>query len=260
MSVHLAPFPLLPADTAHAVKSVFNIENLYLAIGDQLEFLFEDLNLDDLDSFGGKPAAVLFILAMVTIFQFAENLPDHQAADAVRARMDWKYALHLPLDYPGFEPSELSEFRQRLLLDSAGQFVFQDMLTRLAKLSLLGSRDRRRVNAMDVLMAIDTLSRAERVARVMSLALETLASRRPDWLRVISLPHWYERYGQMRATLQLPSSKEEQEALAQAIGADISYLLEAIAETDAPDLALLSEVQALRQVWYQEFKPHDGEA
>jgi Transposase domain (DUF772) len=36
----------------------------------------------------------------VTVMQFAEGLSDRQAIEAVRARIDWKYAL-------GFEPTDL---------------------------------------------------------------------------------------------------------------------------------------------------------
>ena len=57
-------------------------------------------------------------LALVTIMQFRENLADRQAAEAVRARIDWKYLLGLELTDPGFDFSVLSEFRDRLL---AGQ-------------------------------------------------------------------------------------------------------------------------------------------
>ena len=44
-----------------------------------------------------------------------ENLTDRQAADAVRSRLDWKYALSLELTDPGFDHTVLSEFRTRLV-------------------------------------------------------------------------------------------------------------------------------------------------
>ena len=53
-------------------------------------------------------------LALVTVLQMAEDLGDRAAADAVRERMSWKYALGLGLADPGFDHSVLSEFRGRL--------------------------------------------------------------------------------------------------------------------------------------------------
>ena len=257
--MHPEPFPSLPADTARAAKSVFNIENLYLAIGDRLDRLFDDINWDDLHALDAKPAHNLFVLAMVTIFQFAEGLADDQAAEAVRTRMDWKYALHLSLDYPGFAPAELREFRQRLRLDRSGQRVFRHLLARLGKLGLLGGRDKRDVSVATVLDTVDALSRLERVTQAMTQALEALASEEPAWLRAISPPHWYERYGPTLVTLPLPGSPEEQKALVQAIGTDISRLLEVLATTGAPACELLPEVQALRKTWHREFEAHANE-
>nr|WP_260328881.1 transposase [Streptomyces sp. Ag109_O5-1] len=40
---------------------------------------------------------------MVSVLRFAEGLTDRQAADAVRGRIDVKYALGLELEDPGFE-------------------------------------------------------------------------------------------------------------------------------------------------------------
>jgi Transposase domain (DUF772) len=63
----------------------------------------------------GQPADRPWRLALITMFQFVEDLSDRQAADAVRARIDWKYALGLNLDNPGFDHRVLSEFRSRLI-------------------------------------------------------------------------------------------------------------------------------------------------
>lgn len=49
----------------------------------------------------GQPALAPWRLALVTILQFAEDLSDRKAADAVRARLDWKYLLRLDLGDAG---------------------------------------------------------------------------------------------------------------------------------------------------------------
>ena len=61
--------------------------------------------------------------------QFLEDLPDHQTADAVRSRIDWKYALGLELEDSGFDPSVLSEFRNRLGEGGAGNRLLDKLLT-----------------------------------------------------------------------------------------------------------------------------------
>jgi transposase len=50
--------------------------------------------------------------------QYMANLSDRGAAEAVAARIDWKYALGLELSDPGFDFSVLSLFRSRLLSGS----------------------------------------------------------------------------------------------------------------------------------------------
>ena len=67
-------------------------------------------------------------LALVTLRHFRENLPDRQAAEAVRARIDWKYLLGLELDDPGFDHSVLCESRSRLLAGGAEERLLGKLL------------------------------------------------------------------------------------------------------------------------------------
>jgi Transposase domain (DUF772) len=52
---------------------------------------------------------------LVTVLQMAEGLTDRGAAARVRFGMDWKYALGMELDDPGFDHTVLSEFRARVV-------------------------------------------------------------------------------------------------------------------------------------------------
>jgi transposase len=62
----------------------------------------------------GRPGWSPSRLALVTVLQEAEDLTDRRAADAVRARLDWKYLLGLAVDDPGFGHTVLSEFRGKV--------------------------------------------------------------------------------------------------------------------------------------------------
>ncbi|MBO0778539.1 MAG: transposase, partial [Ktedonobacteraceae bacterium] len=64
-----------------------------MTMRDELGVIYQDEMFTHLFPKDGQPALAPWRLALVTIMQFVEGLPDRQAADAVRSRIDWKYAL-----------------------------------------------------------------------------------------------------------------------------------------------------------------------
>jgi transposase len=198
-------------------------------------------------------------LALVTIFQFAEDLSDRQAADAVRGRIDWKYALSLDLTDPGFDASVLCEFRARLLDGGAGDLLLDTLLARFRERGLLKGRGRQRTDSTHVLGAIRALNRFELVAETMRHALEVLAAVAPAWLRDHAAAAWVARYGRRAEESRLPTKKEERQELAATIGADGTALLTAVYASDAPAwLREVPAVEALRRVWVQNYLQEDG--
>src|SRR5207249_8899200 len=86
-------------------------------------------------------------LALVTMLQFRENLSDRQAAEAVRARIDWKYLLGLELTDAGFDFSVLCEFRTRLIAGRAEERLLERLLEQCRTQGLLKARGRQRTDA-----------------------------------------------------------------------------------------------------------------
>lgn len=86
-------------------------------VRDRLDGLWHDEDFDAWYSRDGRPGLSPAQLATVSVLQFLLNLSDRQAAEAVRCRIDFKYALALDLDDPGFHHSVLSDFRDRLAQD-----------------------------------------------------------------------------------------------------------------------------------------------
>ena len=115
MSLHPEPIRPVPEDTARVTRAAFPKGTTYTRMRDVLGTIFEDEDFIGLFSRRGQPALAPWRLALVTVMQFAEGLSDRQAADAVRGRIDWKYALSLGLEDPSFDFSVLSEFRSRPL-------------------------------------------------------------------------------------------------------------------------------------------------
>ncbi|MDT3446797.1 IS5 family transposase [Pseudofrankia sp. BMG5.37] len=95
----------------------------------------------------GRPGISPGQLALVTVLHFAESLTDRQAADAVRARIDRKYALGLELTDPGFDHTVLTSFRQRLIDHGLDEKVLDLLLVRLSELGLVKAGGRQRTHA-----------------------------------------------------------------------------------------------------------------
>jgi transposase len=123
-----------------------------------------------------------FCLALVTVMQYMEGLSDRQAAEAVRERIDWKYALSLELTDPGFDFSVLSEFRTRLLAGGAETQLLQALLELCKRRGWLKARGRQRTDSTHVLAAIRDLNRLECAGETLRHTLNVLAEVAPDWL------------------------------------------------------------------------------
>ena len=80
---------------------------------------FRDEDFLDLFSEKGQPAESAWRLALVLVMQYAEGLTDRQAADAVRTRIDWKYALSLEITDPGFDFSVRSRIARSFVDQSS---------------------------------------------------------------------------------------------------------------------------------------------
>jgi transposase len=151
---------------------------------DELGTLYADNDFAALFPTRGQPAEAPWRLALVTVMQFAENLTDRQAADAVRGRIDWKYALGLELTDAGFDFSVLSEFRQRLLVGGAEDQLLEVMLTRFAERKLLNAKGRQRTDSTHILAAVQALNRIEVAGEALRHALNRLAEEVPAWLKI----------------------------------------------------------------------------
>jgi transposase len=130
MSLHPELIGPVPEQTARVARAAFRRGNPYLKLRDELGSVDTDAAFADLFPPRGQAAAAPWRLALVTVPQVAEGLPDRQAAEAVRSRIDWKYVLGLELTDPGFDYSVLSEFRARLLAGSAEERLLDVLLER----------------------------------------------------------------------------------------------------------------------------------
>lgn len=250
---------VIPEATARAVQRAFPKGNRYLTLYDVLGPIFTNPDFADLYAHRGRPAEAPARLALVLVFQQIEQLGDADAADAVRARLDWKYALALDIDDPGFDATILGDFRTRLLAAGAEARLLTLLLDTLVAAGFLKARGRQRSDSTHVLANLRLLSRLTLVAETMRHALNDLADADPAWLAAHLDPAWAERYAVRVEEYRLPKDATDRRVLETTIGQDGYALLDAVYTPGAPaDLWQRPAVQILRQVWLQQYVgPHD---
>jgi transposase len=254
MSLHPHVIAPVPDETARVARAAFPKGHPSLTFRDALGTIFQDEDFSALFPAWGHPGLSPWRLALVTIMQFRENLADRQAAEAVRARIDWKYLLSLELTDPGFNFSVLSAFRDRLLAGSAEELLLDNLLERCRALHLLKARGQQRTDSTHVLAAIRVLNRLELVAETLRAALNAVATVAPDWLQALSPLAWYERYSRRIEESRLPKGQAEREAYAHTVGEDGFLLLDALDTADAPEgLRELPSIDALRRTWQRHY-------
>jgi transposase len=254
MSLKPTPIGPVPELTAYVARAAFPDGNAYLAVRDALGTFYDDERFAGLFPDRGRPAEAPWRLALVTVLQFAEGLPDRQAADAVRGRIDWKYALGLELTDPGFDFSVLCEFRDRLIAGGAERLLLEAMLETCKGHGLVKPRTRRRTDSTHVLAAIRTLNRRELVGETLRAALNSLATVASQWLRAWVPPEWSDRHSSRVEESRLPKGEEARYAHGEAVGADGFRLLEAVYGLDSPRwLGDVPAVEVLRRVWLAQY-------
>lgn len=259
MSLRREPVPPIPAETVRVVRAAFAEGTVHTRLRDELDVLYADQDFVGLFAVRGRPAVAPWRLAMVLVMQVMEGLSDRQAAQAVRARLDWKYALGLELTDRGFDYSVLSEFRDRLLAGGVELQLLEALLERAKTRGLLKAGGRQRTDATHVLAQVRVLNRLERVGETLRVALEALAVAAPQWLSGWLPDDWYDRYGQPVQELRLPDTPAERAGLADQIGADGMRLLGMVWTADAPGwLRELEAVECLRVVWVQQYQVEGG--
>jgi transposase len=240
----------MPEDIAALGRALLPAGDVYRVIGESLAEVVRDDDFADLYEGTGRAAIPPSVLALVTVFQFLENLPDRQAARAVAVRLDWKYALRLPLGYAGFDFTVLHYFRGRVLGGGAAGRLFEAVLGKVRALGLLKAR-KQRTDAVAVLAAVRDLSRLETVCETLRLAVRALEQADASWAQAHLPASFRERHARTVPDYKLTET-ERATALVET-GEDGYWLLDQLAA--APErLRELAAVQVLGTVWEQRFE------
>jgi transposase len=87
--------------------------------------LFQDDDLKEMyDPSNGRPSIPPSLMSGVLLLQFHDDVSDEEAVQRLMFDLRWQVALNLPTDFPGFDPSSLTYFRQRLIEHKKERYAF----------------------------------------------------------------------------------------------------------------------------------------
>jgi len=242
----------IPADTAQVGREILAENDPYRLVGDRVKSFLRLGDFTGLYSKLGRGAICPIILSLVTVFQSLENIPDRVAAHWVVTRIDWKYALHLPLTWLGFHFSVLSRFRTRLLEHGAERLVFEKVLEWVRSMGFVKKHGKQRSDSTHILGCVERLSRLELAWETLRVALRAIKAAAPEWYAEVIPAAFHEAYVERQSDWRL--SKGEVKAAMQKAGSDGFWLLDHLDERAPQRVLDLSEVATLRQVWEQQFE------
>jgi transposase len=94
------------------------------------DVLFSDDDLKDLYCLdNGRPSLPPSLMSGILLLQFYDDVSDEEAVERLQFDLRWKVALHLPLDYAGFDPSSLTYFRRRLVEHGRERYAFDRLVS-----------------------------------------------------------------------------------------------------------------------------------
>jgi transposase len=247
----------IPQDTAALGQLLLPEDNVYRLTGDEVNEVLHADEFYPMYSVSGRGAVHPIILSLVTVFQFLENIPDRVAAEWVVVRIDWKYALHVPISYMGFHHSTLSNFRKRLVEHGQERLIFEQVLKWVGDHGFVKKHGKQRTDSTHIIGCVARLSRLELVWETIRMVLRALQETCSAWYAQQIPAIFDEMYRERQSAWQL--SAEEVKTETQKAGRDGYWLLDLITERGPSVARTLPEVAHLEQVLSQQYRRQDGQ-
>lgn len=100
-------------------------DSFYGRMGAVSDVLFPD---DDLAMMycpdNGRPSLPPSLMNGILLLQFYDDVSDQEAVERTKYDLRWKVALALALDFPGFHPTSLTKYRNRLIENGQERYAF----------------------------------------------------------------------------------------------------------------------------------------
>ena len=209
--------------------------------------LFRDEDFTEIYADIGRGAISPALLAMVTILQYQEHLSDEEATEACVKRLDWKIALHLPIDArQQFDSSTLCRFRNRLKENVQSSIIFDTILEAIKKKGFIKNITNQRIDATHILSHVNRIATVDLLFKAVKSLIEEIKTKDAAYYSDHIPETMKERY--MNRFSSFGMSKERRgDKMAEIVedGLYLKSLLEKIASEKLTDLKQLSIMETI---------------
>ena len=241
-------------DTAGLVGHLVPAGSVFALLAEHRREVFPDGLFADLFPSGrGRPSVPAEVIASVLVLQALQDLSDSEAMDALRCDIRWKVACGLPIDHPGFHPTTLTVWRNRLRGSARPQRIFDAVRAVIDQTGVLTGRTRRALDSVvldDAVATQDTviqlIAAVRRVRRVVPGAAALIAKR--------CHAHDWDDAGKPAIAWD---DKAARDALVSALVTDANTIVAALAAADL-DQQASQAVALLAVVAGQDVEPAEG--
>jgi hypothetical protein len=201
----------------------------------------------------GRPSLPATRMAAILALQALHDYSDRETAEAVRFDVRWKVAIGAPLDDPGFDPSSLVYWRNRIA-KSARPHRISDAVSKVVReTGVLRGRRRR---AVDSTVLADAVATQDTVVQLVS-AIRKVAREVPgaaEQIAAVCTGHDYSKPGKPGIDWDDPAAKE---ALVSALVNDANAIVAAFRDVELEERAA-SALALLALVAGQDVEPAEG--
>jgi hypothetical protein len=201
----------------------------------------------------GRPSLPATRMAAVLTLQVLHDYSDRETAEAARFDVRWKVAAGAPLDDPGFDPSSLVYWRNRIARSARPHRIGDAVRKIVEETGVLRGRRRRAVDSTilaDAVATQDTVTQL--VAAIRKVAREVPGA--AGQVAAVCTGHDYSRPGKPSIDWDDPDAKD---ALVPALVSDANALVTALQDRDLDERAA-SALALLALVAGQDVEPAEG--
>jgi IS5 family transposase len=226
--------------------------SVHAFLAEHRQRLFPDEMFGDLFPSGrGRPSVPADVIATVMVLQSLEGLSDRDAVDQLRVNIAWKVAAGRPLDDPGFHPTVLTLWRNKLRASAAPERIFDAVRAVITETGVLKGKTRR---ALDSTVLDDAVATQDTVTQLIA-AIRRVRRLVPEAAAVELTGHDYSQPGKPRIAW------DDAEARDQLVNALVRDALAVLTAVDGLEVAgeAAEAIGLLALVAGQDVEPGDEE-